>query len=349
GQNKQVDSLILVLDQQTGKDRTGTLNELSWYYKNINPDSAKLFARAAIVESEGLGDNQLIALSFNSLGAAYQITGSYDSAIIFLSRSLDFHRSLNDSLRIASTLNNLGICYDEMGNYDQALVHYFDGLKIIEHTDDMNVQAMLISNIGIVYKKMKDYEKVLTYYRQALDLYQQLDHDFGIAVTIGNIGSVHIQLKNFEQAIESSQEAQALYEKLGYTRYVPYMVGNEAIASDSLGLDTAESLYLHSIREHKVHSNQYELAYQYKNLASYYLRRNILTDAREHVLLALIAAKEIGAKEMLKDALKLAAEISAKSGDYPEAYEYQLSYESVKDSVFQENKTKQIYELQTKY
>ncbi|MEQ8472995.1 MAG: sensor histidine kinase [Marinoscillum sp.] len=348
-QNQQIDSLKFLLNKQTGRDRVGSLNELSWYYKNINPDTAKIYAREAIAISEKLKDEQLTALSINSLGTAYQTTGNYDSAIVFLRSALAFHQSLQDSVRIASTLNNLGICYDEQGNYEHALQHYFEGLKIIEQTNDLNTEAMLISNIGIVYKKMKDYDQVLRYYERSLGLYKQLNHHFGIAATIGNIGSVHIQLKNFQQAISSSRQAQGLYKELGYSRYIPYMIGNEAIASDSLRLENAEELYRTSIEGHEAHSNHYELAYQYKNLASHYLRKGNLLEAQNYSTLARVSAAKIGAKEMLKDALKLSAQVSANRQDYGSAYKYQLEYEVVKDSIFQETKTKQIYELQTQY
>ena len=348
-QSPVIDSIKNLLSVQPLRGQIGSLNELAWYYRNIDPDSSRYFANRAINLASNEADPHLMAISVNSLGSAYQATGQYDSAVIYLNQALSSHQELKDSTRIATTLNNIGICQDELGNYKMALTYYFDALKIAEALNDVNTEAMLVGNIGIVYKKMKSYSKVLEYYKRALGLYEQLGNDFGVAVTTGNVGSVYIQLKEFDKAIEYSHSAETLYKDLGYVRYIPYVIGNAAIASDSLNLAETEKLYLESIRGHEDFDNQYELAYQYKNIASFYLKKSDFSRSSQFVTLAIETAQAIDAKEMLKDALRIAATVSFGNGDFRQAYLHQLAYETVKDSIFETNKTKQIFELQTQY
>ncbi|MFY0605631.1 MAG: tetratricopeptide repeat protein [Cyclobacteriaceae bacterium] len=348
-QKREMDSLKQVIATQKGVSLSQSLNELSWYYKSTNPDSAILLANQSLNVARETKDPGLIAASYNSLGNAYQTVSNYDTAILYLTKSLSYRTLEKDSVNVAKTLNNLGICADEKGEYEKALTYYFDGLKIAEGINDPSVSAMLISNIGIVYKKQKDYEKVLEYYEKALNLYVLLDNQFGIAVTTGNIGSVYLQLKDFDKAINYSQKAENLYRELGYTRYIPYTQGNAALAFDSLGDSRAEDLYLKAIAGHRQHNNQYELAYSYKNIGSYFLKTSKPKLAEEYLLRAVEKGEEIEAKEMLKDALNTLAESYAQRGKFGEAYAAVRRYENLTEELFQANKTKQIYELQTAY
>lgn len=347
---KALDSLVNLTSIQQGAEKVQTLNELSWHYKNSNPDSAILLARQAHQLVRLLKNQDLTAMTYNSLGNAYQSIGDYDSALYYLRYALQIRLQQGDSVNLPKILNNIGICHDEKADYEEALKNYFQALQIAELHHDLHTSAMLLGNIGIVYKKQEDYEMVLKYYEKALDIYKQLDAEFGIAATTGNIGSVYLQLKDFHQAIAYSRKAQKLYEQLGYSRYVPYVVGNAAIASDSLSLkERAEMLYLQAIAGHQAHDNKYELAFQYKNLSSFYFQEKKLSKAQDYLNQSLVLAEAIGANEMLKDALKLGSEIYAGLMHFEKAYALHLKYEALKDSLFQIHKTRQIYELQTKY
>ena len=57
-QQKEIDSLKFALIAQKGIDRVHSLNELSWYYKNIDIDSAFLFSKQAINEATGINDKK---------------------------------------------------------------------------------------------------------------------------------------------------------------------------------------------------------------------------------------------------------------------------------------------------
>ena len=349
GQNREIDSLKSLLPVQSNADKISSLNELSWHYRSINIDTAISLAEQAIAISNEIQNTELLGRSLNNLGAAYQATGSYDTAIVILSQSLDLISQVQDSSRLSSILNNLGICYDELGQYNKALSNYFDGLRIAEDQADLEKEALIIGNIGIVYKKMKSYSKVLEYYQQALDIYTTLDNTLGVTIMTGNIASVYIQLKEFELAIEYSFKAKNLYEQLGYLRYVPYSVGNAAIASDSLNNKNAEALYLESIAAHEQFDNQYELAFQYKNLASYYIKQHKLSLAELYAKKAIDAATAIQANEMIKDALAVASLAAFESENFKQAYLLQKEMEEIKDSLYEKSKTRQIFELQTQY
>lgn len=349
-QRNQIDSIRNLITSGPDSIQVRALNELSWIYKNISVDSATLYARKALALAKLTGKRKLVAEALNSLGSAKQASGEYDSALSYLNQSIQTRVYQGDSSGISNVLNNIGIIYDEKGDYDKALKAYFRGLRIARRNGEETVQAYLLSNIGVVYKKQKQYPKVLEYYNSALEVYKKLNSAFGICVTSGNIGSVLLQTGAYEKSIDYSRMAKKGYEEMGYVRYVPYTLGNMAIAYDSLHQPSiAEAFYKEAYREHLKFNNRYEAAYNSKNLVFFYLKHGQAGLAKVYADKAIALAKEIGAKEMLRDSYQAMARICRELGLLNDAYSYQLKYMALKDSLFEESKTKTILELQVRY
>lgn len=349
-QRQKIDGLKSEIRTASDTTRVRLLNEISWLYKNINIDSAIRYAREALVLARRTNAQALIGASLNSLGSAKQAAGEYDSALAYLNQSIRIKTVSGDSSGITSELSNIGIIHDEKGDYDKALRYYFAALHLARKNGDLRTEANTLSNIGVVYKKEKEYENVLTYYQTALELYKKLNSDFGITVTSGNIGSVLIQTGDYRKSIAYARQARKGYEQLGYVRYVPYTLGNMAIAYDSLHeYGRAESLYLEAFNQHMQFGNSYEAAYNGKNLASFYLRQRRLSRGKAFGEKAIQLSKKIGAKEMLRDSYQVMASIHRSLGQFRDAYAYELEYNALKDSLFEENKTKAILEMQAKY
>lgn len=349
-QRHKIDSLKDLLNERKDTFQIKVLNELSWYYRNIQVDTSVMYARKALEISRNGNQKKFIADSYISLGSAMQASANYDSALFYLHSAIKSMQEAGDTLRTANALNNIGIIYDEKGDYDKALDSYFKGLRIAGQTKNKTMQAYIFSNIGVVYKKQKQYDKVLEYYNTALSLYKELKSDFGASVTSGNIGSVLIQTGEYEKSITYSQIARKGYEALGFIRYVPYTLGNMAIAYDSLHKrKEAEEFYIEAYRQHIRFGNQYEAAYNSKNLVFFYLKNHEVEKATPYAAQAIALAKAIGAKEMLRDSYNAMSRIFEEKGNFREAHRYQALYTSLKDSLFEEKRTKTIFELEVKY
>ncbi len=347
----KLDSLLAVYKTQEKFILISTLNKISWEYRNSNIDSALFYARKSLSISEKLEEQKAIASSYNSLANCFDAIGSLDSAQIYHQKSLDIKLNISDVIGAADSYNNLGIVHDLKGNFALSLENYFKALKIYEkHDVEFDKVPMVLGNIGIVYKKQKEYDKVLSYYRKALKIYEDNNYDFGIVVTKGNIGSVLLNLKEYNNSIKYSIEAKEMYAKLGYDRYVPYMISNIAIAKDSLKLyKESQRLYKEAIMLYKEDKNLYELTYAQIGLAKSYAKENKYNKSYREVRSALKIIKEKGFKASEIDAYSLLASIEANLGNYKQAYNYYREYAIGKDSLFEETKTKTIFELETKY
>lgn len=346
-----IDSIKRALPTQEGYDCVASYNELSWYYRNFDVDSALIFSRMALSNARKQGADSTLAAAFNSVANSFESLGNLDSAEYYFRQSLDKRVQSGDSLRVAKTLNNLGIIYDERGLFSISLKNYFRSLRLFEdYSDDPYDRAMVLGNIGIVYKKQRAYDQVLEYYQQALDLYKEIDSKFGQVVMQGNIGSVLINLQRYEESVTFATEALSGYEELGYLRYVPYMQHNIAVATDSLGqLKAAEDWYVKSIAGHRTHQNAYELANTLSAFANNCLKQGKNEQARALAQQAVEAAKEARSMEFEVNGLKILAESNARTGRFAEAFENYKAHAVGKDSLFEADKTRQIFELTTVY
>ena len=349
-QSKEIDSLQSLLITQEGKDLVNTLNELSWYYKGIQLDSAYEYAAMAVSVSDQIDSDSARSASYNSMGNVKEAVGEVDSAMHYHQKAITIKTRLGDTLGIANSLNNLGILYDETGKYPQALSNYFQALDYYEQYEENESIAMVLLNIGIVYKKQEAYEKVLSYYLRALDIYQKTDNTFGQVVLSGNIGSIHINLKNYDSVIYYSQQAVAGYRDLGFLRYVPYAQHNLAIAYDSLGkVQATQDYYFSAIEGHQDFSNDFELANVYTSLSNHFLTQHDYPKATKYAELGLKHAEVVKANELSTQLHEVLAKSQASQGLYQAAFDSYQNYVVGKDSIYEAEKIKQIFELETIY
>lgn len=350
-QNKRLDSLLKASKSETGVQLVQTLNEISWEYKNSVADSGLVYGKKALAVSKSIKDKKAIAASYNSIAISFEAMSKLDSALVYNKKSLEIKTQINDTLGVADTYNNLGIIYDTKGQYAEALKSYFDALRIYEvHAVEIDKVPMVYVNIGIVYKKQKEYDKVLDYYKKALIIYKDNNYFVGEAITTGNVGSVLLNLERYKESIDYSLRAEKLYDSLGYKRYVPYMRVNMAIAKDSLKqYEDAKKDYLSSINDFVRDNNLYELSNAKVSLAHNYIVNNNFYEAKIELSEALKITRDNSFKEIEIKALKELADVDAKTGDYKNAFNYLKYYTVQKDSVFETEKTKTVFELEAKY
>lgn len=345
------DSILSVLSQtkDPGK-RTNLFIQLSIKYDATDLDRSFDYAKKALNEALKSKKSILISEAYNNLANVYEYRSISDSSLIYHEKALELRKKDGNHTKIGDSYNNIGIAYDKLGDFTKSLDNYFKALRNFEKVNDQEKQAMVLSNIGIVYKTQKEYEKAIEYYKKARRIYQGLNSDFGIAVLDNNISAVLIILKNYNEAIKCAENSKNLYQKNNFERYVVYPIMNIAIANDSLqNYQKAEQLYLQAIDAYKKHQNTYEIANSLNVYASNLLKQkkfkeslNILIEALEYSKISNAVILEV---QIRKNLAKVYSEI----GDYQKAFNHMGGYSIAMDSLFKQEKTKAVFELEKQY
>lgn len=347
---KKIDSLKLAATKGSVNNQCNSLLLLSEEYSNNDLHLALHYAKKALGKAKTANNDTLLAVSYNSMANTYQYKSKLDSALIFHNKALHHRIKIKDTIGIADSYNNLGIAYDSKGLFSEALHNYFKALYFYDKKKDIEKLAMTYTNIGIIYKTQKEYKKAFQYYKKSNELYKQTKSEFGITVSSGNLGSVLIDFGKYEESLKYSQIAKEGYEKMGYGRFVGYPVSNIAVVYDSLHrFEEANKNYIQAIKLHEQYLNSYEVANTSNAYAKCLIKQKKF---KESILISekgKAFSKKVNAFFLEVNANHNLAVAHSKLGNFEEAYKFSNLYTTGIDSLFKTEKTKAIFELETKY
>ena len=350
-QNSNIDSLKRVLEsRQTAKDSAKILIDLCWEYRFINADTARDYGMKALELAQKNGIREYEVEALHNIGVTHEAQGNYDQALGLELKALEFRKEIGDESKTANTLNNIGIIYDEQGNYKSALEYYHEARKIYEKLGDEKKIAMVLVNMAIVLKSQGEYAKVIEYYREALAIYQKLKNEFGVAVCYANLGSVFYYLPDYDSALQYSLKATKEFETQNIQQFLGSSLCNAGMAYDKLGdREKAKSYLLKAKMMNKQYDNKKELSFAMIYLSKVYQSEGLLQLAETEASEALTIATKINALQQVMEARLALAEIQASKNDFKKAYQEYREYVLIKDSIYQQDKTRQIAQLQTEY
>ncbi len=282
---------------------------------------------------EELGDKNGISICFFNIGTIYDYQGIYDKAIEFYLKALKISEEMCDKSSIAYCYNNIGLLHSKQRNFDKA-IDYFQKLQVLsEELGDINLLAGCFENMGVAYSDLGKIDKAKEFYEKSLKIREQLNDKKGIANTICNIGIIYAKQGDNET--------------------------NKSARRDSLH-KAAIDLFQKSIKIREELDDKNGLAFAYGNTAEIYIslastsssgtvKNTYLNKALYYGNKAYTVSVEIGAVPLQNDAAAYLQKAYSGLGKYKDAIKYAEIYISTQDSMFSEEKTKSLAEMQTKY
>ena len=287
------------------------LNNISGIYNlQSNLDKAIEFQLKSLKIKEQIGDKKSISVSLNNIGNYYSNHGYYEKALEYYNQSLKICKEIGDKSGIANSLNNIGINYYWQNNYEKATEFYNLALFIFQELNDKNKLSGIYNNLAIIYGFMKDYEKSLDYYNKSLEIEKNNQNLFGLAEVLNNIAVVYSEKGDNKKAIE--------YFSMAYDSLI--------IIKD---IYTASKILC-------------SIGIEYYNIKNF-------SNSIKFILESNKLALENGYKDILKNNYNDMASIYSEMKDYKNAFKYMSLFSFYKDSVLNEEKQKQIIELQTRF
>lgn len=259
---------------------------------------------------EDIEDQEGIAFIHNNIANVYSSVGNHSLALDYTLKSLNYWEEKNDRQKIGITSNNLGLIYLSQKNYTQALSYFFKSLEILEPLGIQPRIASTSNNLGITFKDLKDYDKSYFYYQKALTIYQELEDDYGIARVLHNLAVSYDIKKEYDKSLRHLEQALEIRKKLN-TQY--------GIASTLI-----------------------QMGEVYRHLKDYEQAESFLMQGKE-------MAQEIGRLDKVKTAMGSLAKLYYSQGQYKKAYEANLSFFQLSDSLVDIQSIKQITLMDANY
>ena len=273
-------------------------------------DTALFYYTKAFDISSGLADRESMARYKNAIGNIYIYKGNYPQGLKECFASLKIAEELGDKKIILIPQNNIGNVYYFQGEIDKALENWQVALNLMKETGDEKYITVTLSNIGVAYGHLEQYDEGLKYHQEALKHHEKRNDKYGMANTLSNIGFLHLQKKNYPEGLKYSLSALKISREI----------------DDRLGI----CIRLTNIGDVYYKGGNYEKSLPYYTEALDIAVRNKQFEYQKTCYMGLF--KNYEAK-----------------GDYKKAFEYHEKFSDVKDSLFNEQGSKQITEMQTKY
>jgi two-component sensor histidine kinase len=273
-------------------------------------DSALYFLRNAAAIRQQIKDIKGAAGAYREMSYIYKSTKNFDSAFSYCLNALRMNERIGDKSITGINCNDVGTLYLEYGNFKEAKTYFDRALKLVIASGDSTFLGLVYNSIGEYYFAIDKFEVAQLNFSKALDINQYLENSFAANQNKTNIAACFLELKQFEKAKTNYQNA------LGY--YFSNKIELElAIVYQALG----------------------ELSIQLKqnDSAFYYLNKSIGV------------AKNAGYLEIEALSHRIMAKLYEAKGNYKEALIAQRKYELLNDSNLNNEKVKQIAEMQTKY
>ncbi|MEZ5057720.1 MAG: adenylate/guanylate cyclase domain-containing protein [Saprospiraceae bacterium] len=311
-QNK-LDSLWSVWEDpnQPDSNRLMALKEFTWGgYLFTQPDSAFYFAELQYEFAKSKDLKKYMAEALNTQGVSYGIRGNSPKALEYFQKSLPIREELGDQKGMANTNNNIGMIYRNQGDNTMAREYFQKGLAIVQELGNKKVIANTLNNIGLTYQDQGDFDKALEYFENSLVMQEELGNRQSIAVLLNNIGSISEKQNKYPKAMEYFQKSLKMRQELG----------------DYQGV--ANSL---------------------NNIGILYKEEQEYSKAIKYCSEGLEMAKNMEVLNEQKNACKCLYHAYKETGNNTRALGYFEQMTLLKDSLFNEENTKKITQLEMQY
>lgn len=306
---KQAHELSLAQNYPGGIARANVLIG-SILFSNGKVDTAKVLMLEALKIYSGMRNGQGASSASLLLSYIYLESGMKDSAFSSVYEALRWNQTTNDSFTTAQIYIHLGNLHLDYGDLKQAYTFYSLSAEISERNYYQENRISAWDGLGQYHLKTKDYKQGLSYFIKVDSASKVGGDDYTVAQNLTNIALCYENLKNYSSA--------KLYYQFAVTEY--------------------QRLNMRG-----------DLALGYYNLGAIYWELHQADSAIIYLNQATVLARQSNDLVRLARSFRFLALIHSKQGKHEKAFIYQQNYSDLSDSILNNEKVRQIAEMQTKY
>lgn len=271
-----------------------------------------------------------------------------DSTLILLDQ-LDIANAQQSATK-AQALLQVGLAYYCLGQFDQALENYQESLDMFVSLKSKEKPAEILNLIGTLQKKRGDFDLASTYFQQGLEYAQDKGDSIGIGNSLNNLGVLYFQQEHLDTSLDYYLKSTRVKSSIGDTIGLSYNYDNLGMAYTKLENYDSAQFYFELAAKFKLLIND-EVGYAIvkNNTGEMLIEIGKLDEAKTYFEEALEVAQKVSFADFEKHVLHMISIVQEKKGAHAEALAYYKLHIQVKDSLFNERKSQQVTELETKY
>lgn len=358
------DSLMnLIKNDQPDTLKVIHLTDLGWNIMFQNPDSAIDICNQALelgirnLKEVPTGKADLrratengISIAYNHLGFIHYLKSEYKTALEYHFKSLEIRERYQYKKGLMASYNNIGVVYRDQGDYPRALNYLFKALGYAKELDNKNAEATILNNVGNIYQSEKDDNNALKAYTKGLIISDQAENKNLSGNLLLNMGTSYFNLTNYKMALECYFKALKINQEIDNqfaTASTMIVIANVYnVTEDNT---EASEWYIKALEINKQLDNKNGISVCLGGIGINYFHQKKYREAETNLLAAIKISEELGAIDLILNQAEGLSELYSKTNRYDLAYKYHVQYADAKDSLFNDEKSKEIGKLEAKH
>ena len=319
-------------------------------YENHNQqDSAIIYYNYALEYAEQLGDENRILSVYNDLAITYRRKTMYKESKDFYLKALAIARKGENKLALENTYHGLGSLYKDIGDYENAVKNFLESIKLAEERDHKEYVIHSMQFLALTYAEAGKSESALRVIQEAVDKSKTTNDTILHGIVFFDYGKILNMDKSFVEAQQKFEKSLACFQSIGHkpliARSMFYLADNYSQQGD---FKTAHDMFIECTKNEQFISLRGQTDLNFK-LGELYMNEGDTPSAKKFFEKSLALSKKQEFKDFLqKNHYELYKIYDAEKNQ--EKTLFHLSqYSSVRDSLFNEERTKAITEMQFKY
>ena len=347
---KQADSLVALLNESNANaDKARLLIRLAEVYHKKSTSRSVGYAQKALELSEKLNYQKGIGESMYYLAIGQFNQSKFTIAQDYLTKASILYRGIDDQKGVANAQKQIGRIYDRLGDYEKALEHHVNSLKINESLNNQRGMAAAYLEISRVYYHRSDYFKSLEYCREALSIAQTIDADALLAESYKNLATTYQKIAEYKQALTYYQRALKIFQQLEDQKNISTTL--LGIGEVYIGAQQSNKALENLLKARKIQQavgDQEGLGYTSLGIGRVYTASKNYERALDYLNKGLQTFRDIQSKKPISESYFYLAEAYQKQRKYQQAYQNYQLYKAYTDSLYNETRSLQIAEMQTR-
>lgn len=387
---QNTDSLLRVLAGHPKDDaeKAKLLTSVADAYKDVNPDTALVFAKRSQQLSQKVNDEANKAKSSEILGLIYLRQNKYDSSRHFYASAYSYYEKKRDKAAQCKLLRSIADLYYRMSKFDSAILFYHEDIGMGNELKDNISVGISCLNLAGIYSDWNNYPETIKYYLQALRAFEEAKSTEDIsntmvdlATTYANMGDyktaedyvnksmaipirnreilfsnyvnagfVYGGMKNYAKAQNLFQKALAMADSLGDLSWKNICVANLVqIYMDGGKTDTAYMLCSQLLKQEESAKDSMVMGMTQSMLGQILITQGKYKEGIKHEEKGLEIARAKGQKQTIFEIAGHLADAYKHEQDYKHAlYYYKIHYD-YSDTLYNEKAEKRVLQMQYEY
>jgi len=246
-------------------------------------------------------------IAVSNLGVSYYYKGDLTSSLKYFLSALNNYLALEDTTNYLICLGNVASIYEETGQYNESLNLLEEGIEMSRGKEDyIYPHTELLSQKAFVFQSLKKYKESEELHLQVLAIKKEINDWKAVGRIYNNLGDLYFETGQVDKAISYSDRSIEI--------------------ADSLG-------------------NERDLAAFNKSMAVILNGKGLTEKAYSYAATSISVSERIGSMELLMESYLIMAQINAKMKNFEDAYQNQIEFLNIKDSMNRVDSEQSLEEL----